>query len=115
MLEQYGFDCDCEACSLTGEKREENNKQRRLVDDLDLVIERLLYEFPNEENIHPVKPCHQIDFSLPWLDKMESSNEDSDLSDILTAIKLNYYKLYLMDRIGFKVVSQVNSVLRSYS
>ena len=110
MLEQYGFECDCQACTLTGEERKENNHQRRLVDDLDLLIERLLYDFPpDEENPKPWSAGPEIDVggSLAWLEKLESSAEETECRDILTAIKLNYYKLHLMEKLGFKIVSQV--------
>lgn len=110
MLEQYGFECDCPACTLTGEERRENNQQRRLVADLDIVVERLLYDFPAEERPEPVIPTPTIEMSLPCLDQLEVSSEDSeegDLPDVLAAIKISFYKLYLMERLGFKVVSQV--------
>ena len=113
MLEQYGFQCDCPACTLTGEERRENNKQRRLVADLDIIVERLLYDFPAEERPEPVIPTPTIDISLPCLDQLEISSEESeegDLSDVLTAIKISFYKLYLMERLGFKVVSQVEKL-----
>ena len=111
MLEQYGFECDCLACTLTGEQRKENNQQRRLVADLDIIIERLLYDFPPEESLEPVITTPHIEISLPCLEQLEAEIEDSedseDLPDVLTAIKLSFYKLYLMERLGFKVVSQV--------
>ena len=110
MLEQYGFECDCQACSLTGEERRENNQQRRLVADLDIVIERLLYDFPAEDSLEAVIPTPNIEMSLPCLEQLEASSEDSeegDLPDVLTALKISFYKLYLMERLGFKVVSQV--------
>ena len=112
MLEQYGFQCDCPACTLTGEERRENNKQRRLVADLDVVVERLLYDFPAEERLEAVIPTPDIEMSLPCLEQLEISSEDSedeDLPDVLAAIKISFYKLYLMERLGFKVVSQVES------
>ena len=112
MLEQYGFQCDCPACSLTGEERRENNKQRRLVADLDIIVERLLYDFPAEERLEAVIPTPDIEMSLPCLEQLETSSEDSedeDLPDVLAAIKISFYKLYLMERLGFKVVSQVES------
>jgi len=111
MLEQYGFECDCQACTLTGEERKENNQQRRLVDDLDLLIERLLYDFPPEEEniqVSSASPKVEVDISLAWLDKLESATEETESRDILTAIKLNYYKLHLMEKLGFKVVSQIS-------
>jgi len=111
MLEQYGFECDCPACTLTGEERRENNQQRRLVADLDIVVERLLYDFPAEERPEPVIPTPTIEMSLPCLDQLEVSSEDSeegDLPDVLAAIKISFYKLYLMERLGFKVVSQIS-------
>ena len=108
MLEQYGFECDCLACTLTGEQRKENNQQRRLVADLDIIIERLLYDFPPDESLEPVITTPHIEMSLPCLEQLEAESEDSeDLPDVLTAIKLSFYKLYLMERLGFKVVSQV--------
>ena len=110
MLEQYGFECDCLACTLSGEERRENNQQRRLVADLDILIERLLYDFPEEERPEAVIATPNIDISLPCLEQLETSIEDSDeadLQDVLAAIKISFYKLYLMERLGFKVVSQV--------
>ena len=109
MLEQYGFECDCLACTLTGEERKENNQQRRLVADLDIIIERLLYDFPDEESPEPVMTTPKIEISLPCLEQLEADSEgtEEDLTDILTAIKLSFYKLYMMERLGFKVVSQV--------
>ena len=113
MFEQYGFECDCEACTLTGTHRRENNQQRRLVQDLDVLIERLLYEFPpgDENSSEPVMASPEVDISPVWLEKVDSAHGDPDMADILTAIKLNYYKLTLMDKLGFKVVSQVGQAL----
>ena len=110
MLEQYGFECDCPACTLTGEERRENNQQRRLVADLDVVVERLLYDFPAEESLEAVIPTPDIEMSLPCLEQLEASSEDSeeeDLPDVLAAVKISFYKLHLMERLGFKVASQV--------
>ena len=110
MLEQYGFECDCQACSLTGEERRENNQQRRLVADLDILIERLLYDFPEEERPEAVIATPSIEISLPCLEQLETDSDESDaadLQDVLAAIKISFYKLYLMEKLGFKVVSQV--------
>lgn len=53
----------------------------------------------------------EVDISPVWLEKVDSAHGDPDMADILTAIKLNYYKLTLMDKLGFKVVSQVGQAL----
>ena len=110
MLEQYGFECDCQACTLSGEERRENNQQRRLVADLDSLIERLLYDFPEEERPEAVIATPSIEISLPCLEQLETDSDESDeadLQDVLAAIKISFYKLYLMEKLGFKVVSQV--------
>ena len=50
MLEKYGFLCDCQACTLTGDQRRRNNDERQLVVTLDKHIERHLYDFESEHN-----------------------------------------------------------------
>ena len=84
MLEQYGFECDCLACTLTGDERKENNQQRRLVADLDIIIERLLYDFPAEVRLEAeIPPTPNIEMSLPCLEQLETSSEDSEAETCL--------------------------------
>ena len=107
MLEKYGFLCDCQACTLTGDQRRRNNDERQLVVTLDKHIERHLYDFESEHNDNSdiVHIRGFKDIAVPGM--KETDFDDEDLSDILTAIKLLYYKLHLMDNLGFKVVSQI--------
>ena len=119
MLEQYGFLCDCQACTLTGQDRIENNKLRNRVLELDAVIERHLYEFEEEsdddtsadygyildEEYDKLSDINQVIAT----DRDKNKDEDEEVEEIFMAIKLLYHKFHLMDQLGFKVVSQVKS------
>ena len=87
--------------------RRRNNDERQLVVTLDKHIERHLYDFESEHNDNSdiVHIRGFKDIAVPGM--KETDFDDEDLSDILTAIKLLYYKLHLMDNLGFKVVSQI--------
>ena len=104
MLEKYGFLCDCPACTLTGDQRRRNNDQRKLVVTLDKLVERHLYDFESDNDRSDFVDMKDL-ADVPGME--ETDIDDEDLSDILTAIKLLYYKLHLMDKLGFKVVSQL--------
>ena len=105
MLEQYGFLCDCVACSLTGEERREHDESRRQVLRMDAVIEKLLYEFDEDEECDSTDLFQDLDIkvNIPGLSDLESQGEERDVAN---AVILLFHKLSRMDTLGFKVVSQ---------
>ena len=112
MLEQYGFLCDCAACSLTGERRRENNEARGLVLRMDTLIEKYLYDFEDEQSKCDTATdiLHDLEMnSIPGLGDL--NNQDEDIKDVISAVKLLFFKLSLMDSLGFKVVSQASHIV----
>ena len=110
MLDQYGFLCDCVACSLTGEKKRENDEKRKQVLQVDSDIEKLLYDFEGDEESDTINQFQYPDseINIPGLSDLKTHGEESDVSN---AVILLFHKLALMDSLGFKVVSQASEIL----
>ena len=110
MLEQYGFLCDCVACSLTGEERKENDESRRQVLRMDSVVEKLLYEFDEDEECDSTDLLQDLDIEvkIPGLSDLEMQGEERDVAN---AVILLFHKLSRMDTLGFKVVSQASEII----
>ena len=108
MLEQYGFLCDCVACSLSGEERRVNDESRQQVLRMDSVIEKLLYEIDGDEESDLTDPFQDldIDINVPGLSDFEMQGEEE--RDVANAVILLFHKLSRMDTLGFKVVSQAS-------
>ena len=108
MLEQYGFLCDCVACSLSGEERRVNDESRQQVLRMDSVIEKLLYEFDGDEESDANYPFQDLDIriNVPGLGDLEMQGEEE--RDVANAVILLFFKLSRMDALGFKVVSQAS-------
>ena len=108
MLEQYGFLCDCVACSLSGEERRKNDESRQQVLRMDSVIEKLLYEFDGDEESDADDPFQDLDIriNVPGLSDLDIQGEEE--RDVANAVILLFHKLSRMDALGFKVVSQAS-------
>jgi len=117
LLSHYGFPCDCVACSLEGEERKVNDKERKEVATLEKRIECLLYEFP-EDSHDENESSKEDDLSIEFdneafcrgstsIANSEEEDVDPDLADILSGLQLSYHRLRLMAKLGFKLVSQL--------
>ncbi|XP_023320423.1 SET domain-containing protein 5 [Eurytemora carolleeae] len=89
---QYGFPCDCHACTLQGSDLLKNDYERSEVGLLEGRIETLLYDYESEEE----------NFKSSHL-----SDSDNPEECIKEAINLSFIRLELMSRLSFKVVSQL--------
>jgi len=121
LQSHYGFPCDCVACSLEGEEKKINDRERKEVGSLEKRIECLLYEFPEDsqdENESNKDDDLSIEFdnAAYYKDAMrdvtvptslEEETVDPDLADILLGLQLSYHRLRLMAKLGFKLVSQL--------
>ena len=109
MLEQYGFLCDCVACSLSGVERRKNDESRQQVLRMDSVIEKLLYEFDEDDETDTTDPFQDLDIriNVPGLSDLEMQGEEEE-RDVANAVILLFHKLSRMDALGFKVVSQAS-------
>ena len=109
MLEQYGFLCDCVACSLTGEERRENDEGRRQVLWMDSAVEKLLYDFDEEGENDNADQFQDLDIkiNIPGLSELDMQGEEKDVAN---AVILLFHKLSIMDSLGFKVVSQASTM-----
>jgi len=81
----YGFPCDCPACSLDGEESKRDDEKRGEVMKLEEDIEQLFYDFE---------------------DSGVSKNETPE-DDVIEGIQLNFHRLHLMKKHGFKVACQL--------
>ena len=108
MLEQYGFLCDCVACSLTGEERRKNDEGRRQVLRMDSAVEKLLYDFDETRESDNADQFQDLDIkiNIPGLSELEMQGEERDVAN---AVILLFHKLSRMDSLGFKVVSQAST------
>ena len=108
MLEQYGFLCDCVACSLSGEERRVNDESRQQILLMDSVIEKLLYEIDGDEESDTTDPFQDLDIriNVPGLSDLDIQGEEE--RDVANAVILLFHKLSRMDALGFKVVSQAS-------
>ena len=84
------------------------------MEQLDTSIERLLYDFPEGSGGGEAGGDIQLEdvpeppVPIPGLEDLDS--EAGDLGDAVTAVRLLFSKLHLMDCLGFKVVSQLGVV-----
>ena len=78
-------------------------------------MERHLYDFEEEEDIGDYEEIFENLEDVIKITELDCINceEDEDLNDIKMAIKLLFYKIHLMDTLGFKVVSQVKKYYKS--
>ena len=108
MLEQYGFLCDCVACSLSGEERRVNDESRQQILWMDSVIEKNLYEIDGDEESDTTDPFQDLDIriNVPGLSDLDIQGEEE--RDVANAVILLFHKLSRMDALGFKVVSQAS-------
>ena len=108
MLEQYGFLCDCVACSLTGEERRKNDEGRRQVLRMDSAVEKLLYDFDETRESDNTDQFQDLEnkINIPGLSELEMQGEERDVAN---AVILLFHKLSMMDSLGFKVVSQAST------
>ena len=100
---------------FSGDKKHKNNTHRQFVLTIDTLVERHLYDFEEEEDIGDYEEIFEYLEDVIKITELDCINceEDEDLNDIKMAIKLLFYKIHLMDTLGFKVVSQVIKYYKS--
>lgn len=87
----YGFPCDCPACSLKGQEGEEDDFERAEVTRLAARVDTLLYE-------------EDVDGGI-----VRDASQEQEEKDILLAVALSWKRLKLMENRGFKVVSMLRA------
>jgi len=99
LRSRYGFDCDCEACQLSGETSEADDNLRGEVKALKSEIDELVYEWVDIEEVNAASA-----------DSKSSCDEDVVDQDYSRALILAKRRYTLMKDLGFKAVSIIDAL-----